>query len=246
MGRLEGKVALVTGGARGQGAEEGRLFADEGATVVLSDLRAEEGEATANRIGGAASFVPHDVTSEDEWHDVVRQVVDRHGRIDVLINNAGISGAGGPASLLEYTLPDYMRVIEVNQAGVFLGILAVGKAMRESGGGAIVNISSVAGMRGIGGLAYSASKWAVRGMTKVAARDLGGYGIRVNSIHPGYIDTDMTAGGDPERRRALLEEFPISRLGTVNDVANLALFLASDESSYCTGAEFIVDGGWTA
>ena len=240
VGRLDDKVVLITGGARGQGAEEGLLFAEEGAAVVLSDVRAEEGEATAHRIGDAATFVQHDVASEDEWQAVMRQVLDRHGRIDVLINNAGILRR---ADLLDATLDEYMRVIEVNQVGVFLGMQAAGAAMREAGG-SIVNISSVAGMRGgAGAIAYSASKWAVRGMTKVAARELGQYGIRVNSIHPGLIDTDMvreaglgTARLDP----------PIQRIGAAEDVANLALFLASDESSFCSGAEFIVDGGATA
>jgi 3alpha(or 20beta)-hydroxysteroid dehydrogenase len=242
MGRLDDKVVLITGGARGQGAEEGRLFIQEGASVMLSDVRDEEGEATANRIGDAATYVHHDVVSEDEWQAVVSEVLAGHGRLDVLINNAGIYRR---KDLLDLTLGEYMQTIEVNQVGVFLGMQAAGSAMRETGG-SIVNISSVAGMRGgAGAIAYSASKWAVRGMTKVAARELGQYGIRVNSIHPGLIDTDMPrdAGLDvdaPDTRR------PVQRVGMPEDVANLALFLASDESSYCSGAEFIVDGGASA
>ena len=242
MGRLDDKVVLITGGARGQGAEKGRLFAEEGAAVVLSDVRAEEGEATANRIGDAATFVQHDVASDDEWQAVMRQVLDRHGRIDVLINNAGIYRR---RDLLEVTLDEYMSIIEVNQVGVFLGMKAAASAMRDAGG-SIVNISSVAGLRGNeGAIAYSASKWAVRGMTKVAARELGQHGIRVNSIHPGLIDTDMPreAGLDVDAARSAR---PVPRVGVPEDVANLALFLASDESSFCSGAEFIVDGGATA
>ncbi len=171
MGRLDDKVVLITGGARGQGAEEGRLFVHEGAAVVLTDVRDEEGEATANRIGDAATFVHHDVTSEDEWNDVVQKVLDQHGRIDALINNAGILRRTG---LLDAPLDGYMQVIEVNQVGVFLGMKAAGAAMQETGG-SIVNISSVAGLRGRGSIAYNASKWAVRGTTKVAARELGQY-----------------------------------------------------------------------
>ena len=181
----------------------------------------------------------HDVTSEDEWNDVVQKILDQHGRIDALINNAGILRRMG---LLDAPLDGYMQVIEVNQVGVFLGMKAAGAAMQETGG-SIVNISSVAGLRGRGSIAYNASKWAVRGMTKVAARELGQYGIRVNSIHPGLIDTEMVReAGLPAAR----PDSPIARIGVAEDVANLALFLASDESSYCSGAEFIVDGGATA
>ncbi len=243
MGRLDDKVVLITGGARGQGAEEGRLFVHEGAAVVLTDVRDEEGEATANRIGDAATFVHHDVTSEDEWNDVVQKILDQHGRIDALINNAGILRRMG---LLDAPLDGYMQVIEVNQVGVFLGMKAAGAAMQETGG-SIVNISSVAGLRGRGSIAYNASKWAVRGMTKVAARELGQYGIRVNSIHPGLIDTEMVREAVREAGLpAARPDSPIARIGVAEDVANLALFLASDESSYCSGAEFIVDGGATA
>ncbi|MDA1062560.1 MAG: glucose 1-dehydrogenase [Chloroflexi bacterium] len=254
MNRLDGKVVLITGGARGQGAEEGRLFAAEGATVVLSDVRDEEGEAVARRIGDAATFVHHDVTSEEEWDGVVKQVLDAHGRLDVLINNAGIYRR---KDLLELPLEEYRQMIEINQVGVFLGLRAAGRAMRDaspargqtaSGTRSIVNISSTAGMRGAAGsIAYSASKWAVRGMTKVAARELGPLGIRVNSIHPGPIDTDMIREqGLAERRDEVIAGLPLRRLGEAADVANLALFLASDESAFCTGAEYLVDGGSVA
>lgn len=245
MGRLDGKVALISGGARGQGAEEGRLFVQEGASVVLTDVRVEEGEATAHRIGEGATFAHHDVTSEDEWNDVVKQVLAQHGRLDILINNAGIYRRH---DLLDLPLEDYRQIIEINQVGVFLGLKVVGAAMRDRGSGSIVNISSTAGMRGsAGAIAYSASKWAVRGMTKVAARELGPLGIRVNSIHPGPIDTDMIREqGMMERRDEIIAGLPLRRLGEAADVANLALFLASDESSFCTGAEFLVDGGSVA
>ena len=174
---------------------------------------------------------------------MVQKVLDQHGRIDALINNAGILRRTG---LLDAPLDGYMQVIEVNQVGVFLGMKAAGAAMQETGG-SIVNISSVAGLRGRGSIAYNASKWAVRGMTKVAARELGQYGIRVNSIHPGLIDTEMVREAVREAGLpAARPDSPIARIGVAEDVANLALFLASDESSYCSGAEFIVDGGATA
>ncbi|MBM3139900.1 MAG: glucose 1-dehydrogenase [Chloroflexi bacterium] len=242
MGRLDGKVALITGGARGQGAEEGRLFAAEGARVVLTDVRDEEGEAAARRIGEAAIYLHHDVRDEDEWEGVVQRVVDRHGRVDVLVNNAGIYRR---RDLLDLPLAEYMQIIEINQVGVFLGLKVVARAMRDGGGGAIVNISSTAGMRGAAGaIAYGASKWAVRGMTKAAARELGPLGIRVNSIHPGPIDTEMLVdGGIADRRAELAAAAPLRRIGEAADVARLALFLASDESAHCTGAEFVIDGG---
>ena len=177
MGKLDGRVALITGGARGQGAAESALFASEGASVVLTDVLDADGRATAAAIGGM--YLRHDVTSEARWDEVVAEVVAQHGKIDILVNNAGIFKTGG---ILNSSLADYMRVIEVNQVGVFLGMRAVAKHMVERGSGAIVNISSIAGMQGSpGAAAYGASKWAVRGMTKGAASELGRYGIRVNS-----------------------------------------------------------------
>ena len=185
MDRLEGKVALITGGARGQGAEEARLFAAEGANVVLTDVLDEEGEAVAVEVGG--DYLHHDVTSEDEWAAVVARTVELYGGLDVLINNAGIYVA---TPLIGGNLDDYRRVIDVNQVGVFLGMREAAPAMIPRGGGSIVNISSIAGLRGGGGaFGYTASKWAVRGMTKAAAVALGPHNIRVNSIHPGLIDT---------------------------------------------------------
>ncbi len=245
MGRLDGKVALITGGARGQGAAEAALFAAEGAAVVLTDVLDGDGEKTAAACGG--KYLHHDVTNEERWAEVVESVLDWHGQLDVLVNNAGIFKVG---TIMNTTLADYMRVIDVNQVGVFLGMKAVAPAMIEARSGAIVNISSVAGMQGApGSVAYGASKWAVRGMTKSAAAELGRYGIRVNSIHPGMIDTPMLheipaieAGGAERWTRRI----PLGRFAAPEEVAKLALYLASDESSYSSGAEFIVDGGMTA
>jgi 3alpha(or 20beta)-hydroxysteroid dehydrogenase len=241
---LAGKVTLITGGARGQGAAEGRLFTAEGATVVLADVIDADGEQTAKEIGG--TYVHLDVASEEEWDTVVADVMATHGQLDVVVNNAGIFRA---ARLVEETIEQWDQVVAVNQTGVFLGMRAAAKAMIEAGrGGSIINISSVAGLEGIfGSMAYSASKWAVRGMTKVAAKELGRYGIRVNSIHPGLIETPMTAGFpavvDEEKRRRAQKQTPLGRFGTPEDIANMALFLAGDGSDYCTGQEFVVDGG---
>ena len=242
MGRLEGKTALITGGARGQGAAEAALFAEEGANVVLTDVLDEEGERTADIIGG--TFLHHDVSSEEEWAAVVARTVELHGGLDVLVNNAAIYS---PSSLLETEPDEYRRVIEVNQVGVYLGMRAVAQVMIERGGGSIVNISSGAGMRaGSGGFAYTASKWAVRGMTRSAAVRLGPHGIRVNSIHPGFTDTAMLGQTRIVQRGnldAVVGRIPLGRIGQPEEVARLALFLASDESAYSTGSEFIVDGG---
>lgn len=241
-GRLAGKVALITGGARGQGAEEGRLFAAEGATVVLTDVLDEVGGQTAAEIG--AEFLMHDVGDEAQWETVVADVIAHHGRLDVLVNNAGIFQ---PKMMLKTSVEDWDRTIRINQVGVFLGLKVGGRAMMDAGnGGSIINISSVAGMEGVfGSMAYGASKWAVRGMTKVAAKEFGRSGIRVNSIHPGIIETDMisTMMSDDTRRERAARALPVGRLGTPRDIANLALFLASEESGFCSGQEFVIDGG---
>lgn len=244
MGKLEGKVALITGGARGQGAAEAALFASEGATVILTDVLDEEGEKTASTVGGR--YLRQDVTDEARWDEVVAQVLSWFGRVDILINNAGIYR---PEGLTQASLASYRQVIDINQVGVFLGMRAVARPMMEARSGSIVNISSVAGLRGGGGFAYVASKFAVRGMTKTAAIELGRYGIRVNSIHPGLIETPMLhqlPGIDSGRMDAFLQRIPLGRVAEAGEVARLALFLASDDSSYSTGAEFIVDGGLTA
>jgi 3alpha(or 20beta)-hydroxysteroid dehydrogenase len=238
--RLAGKVALITGGARGQGRAEARLFADEGAKVIVTDVLDDEGRALAAAIGAAASYHHLDVSDEVQWHTVIDRVRDSHGRLDVLVNNAGI---GIPGTIIDTTLADYRKVIDINQVGTFLGMHVCAPLMRDSGGGSIINVSSMMGfVGGAARVAYTASKFAVRGMTKVAAIELGPLGIRVNSIHPGAIETDFIR---PETRHLLnLERLPLRRIGTADDVAKLALFLASDEAAYSTGSEFVIDGGW--
>lgn len=244
MARLDGKVALVSGAARGQGAAEARLFVAEGAKVIVGDLLDDEGADVARSLGDAAHYVHLDVTSEASWTQAVGIATERFGRLDVLVNNAGIFRQ---SSLLEQTVADYMTVINVNQVGAFLGMKTATPAMISAGGGSIVNISSIDGLVGsTNSLAYVASKFAVRGMTKVAALELGRHGIRVNSIHPGGIRTPMVTESLGEQAAgALFSTVPLGRIGEPEEVAKLALFLASDESSYSTGSEFIVDGGWT-
>ena len=237
---------MITGGARtkGQGAAEGRLFASRGATVGLADVLDEEGERTAGEIE-RAEYAHLDVTSEQEWDDVVADVMGRHGRLDVLVNNAGIALLG---RLVNATIDDWNLTMAVTQTGEFLGMRAGARAMIEAGdGGAIVNISSVAGMEGLfGSTAYGASKWAVRGMTKIAAKELGRHGIRVNSVRPGFIDTAMMAQGnfDDEQRARMARSAPVGRSGVPDDIANMALYLVTDAAGFVTGQEFVVDGGW--
>ena len=246
MGRLDGKVAFITGGARGQGLEAGKLFVREGARVVLADVLDAEGKEAANAIGDDAHFVHLDVTNEEDWRTAISEAEQRFGDVSVLLNCAGILKFG---TIAEQPLAEYMTVINVNQVGVFLGMRAVLEGMKRAGGGSIINVSSVEGLRGSVGLAaYTASKFAVRGMTKVAAGEFGKYGVRVNSIHPGVIDTAMLRAqtGDIDLNAVFKRGVPLRRTGTPQDVANLALFLASDESSYCSGAEFVVDGGATS
>ncbi len=248
MGRLDGKVALISGGARGQGAEEGRRFAAEGAKVVLGDVLDDEGKAVAAEIGANAAYVHLDVTSQDSWREAVAATEKEFGSLNVLINNAGIVRFT-PVNDSKATADDYRDVINVNQVGVFFGMGAVVEPMTRAGGGSIINISSIDGLVGMPGVAaYVSSKFAVRGMTKVAALELADRKIRANSIHPGYIDTPMVRGsgiGDFEAS-PLAKSVPWHRLGTVTEIAHLAVFLASDESSYCTGSEFVIDGGVTA
>jgi 3alpha(or 20beta)-hydroxysteroid dehydrogenase len=243
--QLVGKVALISGAGRerGQGAAEGRLFAAHGATVILADVRDEEGEATAGNIKGA-EYAHLDVTSEADWERVVADIVARHGRLDILINNAGIAAMG---RLVNATTEDWDRTIAINQSGVFFGMRTAARAMiAANNGGSIVNISSIAGMEGLfGSMAYGASKWAVRGMTKIAAKELGRHGIRVNSIHPGFIETDMLDQGNfgEDGKTRMARRVPTGRLGKPEDIANMALFLCTPAADYVTGQEFVVDGG---
>jgi 3alpha(or 20beta)-hydroxysteroid dehydrogenase len=250
MGRLDGRVALISGAARGMGAAEARLFAAEGARVAVCDVVDAEGEAVADQIGAHARFQHLDVTSEADWAAAVAATTSAFGKIDVLVNNAGIA-EGAP--LVEMTLDSYRRVTEVNQTGVFLGMKAVVGAMTATGGGSIVNISSIDGLVGMNNvMSYVAAKWAVRGMTKAAAIELAPRNIRVNSIHPGFIHTSLGAGElDASDIHTMLDTYtarmaPMRRAGEPAEIANLALFLASDDSSYSTGSEFVADGGLIA
>jgi len=245
MGRLDSKVALITGGARGQGAREAELFADEGAAVVITDVLDDEGKQTAASIGDRATYHHHDVTREADWTSVVDAVLAEHGQLDVLVNNAGIVSI---SPLVMTSEEDYRRVIDVNQVGVFLGMKAVVPHMVERQTGSIINISSVAGLIGSPGMiAYGASKWAVRGMTKAVALEVASFGVRVNSIHPGIIETPMLEEFERWGIMAqVMQRVPVARKAEAIEVANLALYLASDESAYSTGSEFVVDGGMTA
>jgi 3alpha(or 20beta)-hydroxysteroid dehydrogenase len=241
--RIDGKIALITGGARGQGRQEAERFAAEGATVFITDILDEVGAATANELGDAVTFLHHDVTSEDDWTAVIAGIMEQHGRIDVLVNNAGIFSMT-PA--LDTSIETWNQMVAINQTGVFLGIRDVGRVMCEQGSGSIINISSIAGLAGAGRAhAYAATKWAVRGMSKSAALEFAAHGVRVNSVHPGIIDTDMLRefGGNLER---ITELIPMGRTASADEVANVVLFLASEEASYCSGHEFVVDGAMKA
>ncbi|WP_080838167.1 glucose 1-dehydrogenase [Cohnella massiliensis] len=239
MARLEGKVAIVTGAARGMGAAHVRKLVSEGAKVVFTDILEQDGQKLQTELGSSTLFIKHDVTKANEWQTVMEKAENAFGPVNVLVNNAGIDVPA--ANLEEASEETFRKVIDVNQVSVFLGMRCVIPSMRKAGGGSIVNISSLAGMVGAyKKVAYTASKFAVRGMTKAAALELGEYGIRVNSVHPGFIRTPMTEELiSPE----LEASFPIRRVGRSDEVSELVLFLASDESSYCTGSEFVIDGG---
>ena len=244
MGRFDGKVVIVTGAGRGQGAVEARMFAAEGATVVLGDVIDDEGAAVAAEIGGGSTYVHLDVSNEADWTNAVA-IAQGLGPLKALVNNAGIIR---PAPIEDTALDDYLSVIHVNQVGCFLGMRTVVGPIRDNGGGAIVNISSIDGMRGSHGLiSYAASKWAVRGMTKVAAMEFGRFGVRVNSVHPGGVNTIMGNPAQMEEMTTGPYKFqPIARIGESNEIGEAVLFLASDAASYITGTELVVDGGTIA
>lgn len=247
-GRLAGKVALISGGARGQGEVEGRLFAQEGAKVVLGDILVDLGKKVAADIqkqGGQATFVPLDVTKEAEWQSAVETTIQTYGKLDILVNNAGIFRTEGvEATSMEL----WNQVIAVNQTGVWLGMKYAVPAIRKAGGGSIINISSGAGIIGTGmAAAYHSTKGAVRILTKTAAIEYAKDHIRINSVHPGVVDTEMVRGlMQSEGMPALLAAHPLGRVGTSEDIAYGVLYLASDESSFVTGSELVIDGGFTA
>ena len=250
MARLEGKVCIITGGARGMGEATGRLFASEGAIVVLTDVLEEDGQRVASEIAKEferdALFLKHDVSSDEDWASVVSQTKDRFGRIDALVNNAGVVHFTPIEAL---SADDAQRVLSINTIGPMLGAKHVAPVMRAAGKGSIVNISSVDGLRGCNGLTiYTASKWALRGLTKSLAYEMGTSGIRVNSVHPGGVDTPMGNARNlpPEQLNAAFCRVPLQRIGQPEEIAAASLFLASDEASYISGAEIAVDGGWSA
>jgi 3alpha(or 20beta)-hydroxysteroid dehydrogenase len=236
MGRVDGKVALISGGARGMGAADARALVGEGAKVIIGDILDSEGKALADELGDAARYCHLDVTQPDDWQAAVSTALNDFGTLNVLVNNAGIVAMG---QLGKFDLAKWQKVIDVNLTGTFLGIQAAVEPMKAAGGGSIINVSSIEGLRGsVMVHPYVASKWAVRGLSKSAALELAPHQIRVNSIHPGFIRTPMTKHLPDD-----MVTVPLGRPGQANEVANFVLFLASDESSYATGAEFVMDGG---
>ncbi|TFC80555.1 glucose 1-dehydrogenase [Cryobacterium sp. TMS1-20-1] len=239
MNRMTGRVALITGAARGMGASHARLLVDEGAQVVVADVLDADGEALAAELGDDAIYVHLDVTDEANWAEAVRAALDHFGRLDVLVNNAGVNHV---ASVAEHTLEHWNRVIAINLTGAFLGIRAASDALIASGSGSIVNISSIGGLQGFAmQAAYISSKFGVRGLTKTVALELGAHNVRCNSVHPGFIHTPMTEGADDTQAHVAMK-----RAGDPIEVSRAVLFLAGADSSFSTGAEFVVDGGETA
>lgn len=240
--RLVGKVAIVTGGASGIGEATVRRFVAEGACVVIGDLNRERGDALQKELGEQALFVPINVAKQEEWENLKAKTLEAFGTLDILVNNAGMSVA---KSIFEMTPEEYTRIFEVNQLSVFLGTKILAPIMVEKGAGSIINTSSINGIKA-GSIGYTDSKFAVRGLTKAASKELAPQGVRVNSVHPGVIETPMTMEGDAvEQIKAFANYIPMKRTAKAEEVANLILYLASDESSYSTGSEFIVDGGLT-
>ncbi len=243
MKKLLDRVAIVTGGARGMGESHVRRFVEEGAKVVFTDINEEVGEKLSSELGENALFVKHDVTDESGWQEVIEKTEAAFGPVNVLVNNAGISMS---KSIFDMSVEDYKKIIDINQVSVFLGIKAVLPSMQKAEGGSIVNISSMNGIVG-GAVGYTDSKFAVRGLTKAAALQVGHLGIRVNSVHPGVIETPMVTEGDGvEQIKEFAKHIPMRRMAQSEEVTNMVLFLASSDSSYSTGSEFIIDGGLTA
>lgn len=244
MNRLDGRVALISGAASGQGKATAILFAQAGARVVVADIADDAGQAVAREIGPNAIYVHLDISSQEQWSDAVSMTKERFDKLDTLVNNAAIYG---PSTLLDTSNDYFERVINVNQRGTMLGMQICVPHLEEAGGGSIVNISSAAGTRGLPGLfAYSATKWAIRGMTRSAAVELAAKGIRVNTIVPGLIDTAMLSENPEGFNEQMASMIPISRMGRPEEVAKATLFLASDDASYITGVELAVDGGGNA
>lgn len=243
MERLKNKVAIITGGARGMGAAHVRLFVREGAKVVFTDLNEEEGRILEQEMGSNAKFIKHDVTDSEGWNNVIEETEKIFGAVNILVNNAGIAAN---KSILEMTEGEYRKIVDINQVSVFLGIKSVISSMKKVDNASIINISSMNGIIG-GAIGYTDTKFAVRGMTKAAALQLSPFGIRVNSVHPGVIETPMvTEGAVGEATKQFAKQIPMRRIAKPEEVSNLVLYLASDESSYSTGSEFIIDGGITA
>ncbi|GED20972.1 MULTISPECIES: glucose 1-dehydrogenase [Kurthia] len=243
MARLEGKVAIITGSAQGMGAAHAKKFIEEGAKVVLTDLNEEKGNALAAELGENAIFVKQNVANEEDWKNVVAKAEEAFGPVNVLVNNAGITMA---KSITDTSVEDYRKIVEINQVSVFLGIKSVVSSMEKAGQGTIVNISSLNGLVG-GAVGYTDTKFAVRGITKAAALELAPKNIRVNSVHPGVIATPMVVQEDTKAAvEAFAKHIPLGRVAESEEVSNLVLYLASEESSYSTGSEFIVDGGMSA
>ncbi|MDQ0775320.1 3alpha(or 20beta)-hydroxysteroid dehydrogenase [Streptomyces aurantiacus] len=262
MGKLDGRVVLVTGGARGQGEQEARLFVEEGAEVVVADVLDEQGETLAKELGARARYVHLDVSREDDWATAVAVAKEAYGKVDGLVNNAGILRFN---ALVDTPLDEFMQVVQVNQVGVFLGIRALAPEIEAAGGGTVVNTASYTGLTGMAYVgAYTATKHAIVGLTRVAALELAAKGIRVNAVCPGAIDTAMTdpalldpattteaAAAASEAASAAIARLyrklvPLGRIGRAEEVARLALFLSCEDSSYITGQPFVIDGGWLA
>ena len=243
MGKLQDKVVVITGGAQGMGELHAKKAIAEGAKVVITDINDELGQKTANSLGDDVLFIKHDVSKEADWNHVIQEVINKWNRIDVLVNNAGITYN---KTIDQISLEDYMKIVNINQVSVFLGIKTVSKIMKSQKQGAIINISSINGLVG-GAIGYTDTKFAVRGMTKAAAKELSPYNIRVNSVHPGVIKTPMLEQeGVKEAVKEFEKTIPMRRVAQSEEVSNLVCFLASDDASYSTGSEFVIDGGITA